>query len=173
MRRTWGRTMWVGVVVGGMIVAHAEAAVVICERKGKLKLRQDACTEKETQVDASELGVAGPQGPAGTDGAQGPEGPLGPQGVPGLSGVEVVTANGNVIINFSGVSSATALCPGGKSVIGGGVGMGFLFGSINSQSVRESYPVTTMGQGWFGALEANVTDDWGARVYAVCANTTP
>jgi hypothetical protein len=167
---------WIGVVAGSMVAAHAQAAVVICERKGKLRLRQDACTAKETQVDASELGVAGPEGPAGPDGAQGPEGPVGPQGpqgVPGLSGVEVVTAEGNVIISFTGVSSATALCPGGKSVIGGGVGMGFLIGSINSQSVRESYPVTTMGQGWFGALEANVNDDWGARVYAVCADTTP
>lgn len=141
--------------VPAMLPADADAALVICQRKNRIKIRPDACKAKETPVDATELGVVGPQGPAG------------------LSEVEVVTADGNTIITFGGVSSATASCPPGKSVLGGGVGMGQLFGSINSQSVRESRPVTTDPQGWYGELEANVTDDWQARVYAVCATVAP
>jgi hypothetical protein len=90
-----------------------------------------------------------------------------------VSGVEVVSADGNVIITFSGVSEVTASCQVGTVVLGGGVEMGLLFGSITSQSVRSSAPVTTSPQGWHGALEANVTDDWQARVYAICADATP
>ena len=161
-----------GLVVGGSMVvpASVDAAVVICQRKNKLRLRQDTCKAKETQVAASELGVVGPRGPQGDTG---PTGDAGQDGLPGLSGLEVVTAEGNVIITFSGVSSATASCPVGKSVIGGGVGMGILFGSVSSQAVRESRPVTGDPQGWFGALEANVNDDWGARVWAICATAAP
>jgi len=158
-----------GLVAGGTVVApaSADAAVVICQRKNKVRLRQDTCKAKETQVAASELGVVGPQGDTG------PTGDAGQDGAPGLSGLEVVTAEGNVIITFSGVSSATASCLEGKSVIGGGVGMGALFGSVSSQAVRESRPVTSDPQGWFGALEANVSDDWGARVWAICATVAP
>jgi hypothetical protein len=171
MRLMRGRMGWIGAVVVGVIASHAQAAVVICERKGKLKLRQEACTAKETAVAASELGVTGPQGPAGADGVDGDQGPA---GGPGLSGVEIVMADGNVIINFTGVSSANATCPAGKKVLGGGVSMGFLVGSVSAQSVRQSLPFT-MGptEGWYGELEATVTDDWGARVYAVCATAAP
>lgn len=159
-------------VLGGTMVCPpaADAAVVICKRKNKLKLRETACTSKEEPVDAAELGVTGPEGPEGPVGPQGSEGPA---GAPGLSGVEVVTADGPFVITFSGVSAATASCPAGKSVIGGGVGMGQLFGSISTQQVRESRPVTTSPQGWYGELEANVSDDWQTRVFAVCATTTP
>jgi hypothetical protein len=170
MRTRNEQAVWVAAVLVGVIASQAAAAVVICERKGKLKLRQEACTAKETQVPATDLGVTGPEGPAGVDGPAGPQGPVGPAG---LSGVEIVTADGNVIINFSGVSTATAPCPTGKKVLGGGVGMGFVIGSISSQSVRASYPISMGGDGWHGELEANVSDDWAARVYAVCANAAP
>jgi hypothetical protein len=165
-----------GVVVAGallaigatvMLPASADAALVICQKKNRIKIRPDACTGKEVQVDAAELGVAGPQGEPGL------QGDPGEQGLPGLSGVEVVTADGNVITTSTGVSSATASCPDGKVVLGGGVAMGNLFGSINSQRVRTSAPVTTAPQGWFGELEADVTDDWQARVYAICGNAAP
>jgi hypothetical protein len=156
---------WIGAVVVGVIASHAQAAVVICERKGKLKLRQEACTAKETAVAASELGVTGAQGPAGVNGTD---------GAPGLSGVEIVTAEGNVVINLSGVSSATAICPPGKKVLGGGVSMGFLVGSVSAQSVRQSLPFTMAAtEGWYGELEATVNDDWGVRVHAVCATAAP
>lgn len=65
-----------GIAVGASLAASAaDAAVVICQKKNKLKLRVDACKSKETQVPATELGATGPQGPQGAQGVAGPEGP--------------------------------------------------------------------------------------------------
>jgi hypothetical protein len=58
-------------VMAPLAARNADAAVVICQKKNKLKLRVDTCTAKETQVDASELGVVGPPGAPGNDGADG------------------------------------------------------------------------------------------------------
>jgi hypothetical protein len=78
------------------------------------------------------VGPEGPQGPAGSPGApgpagpagpQGPVGPQGPQGVPGLSGHQIVKASAPVSpLNLVGgaTMTATAACPAGKLVIGGG-----------------------------------------------------
>jgi hypothetical protein len=60
-------SMGLALAVGAPLVATtADAAVVICQKKNKLKLRVDACTAKETQVPAADLGVTGP---AGADGS--------------------------------------------------------------------------------------------------------
>jgi hypothetical protein len=73
MMGTRALSLGLALAVGAPLVATtADAAVVICQKKNKLKLRIDACTSKETQVDAAELGVTGPAGEPGT---QGPEGP--------------------------------------------------------------------------------------------------
>jgi len=59
-------SMGLALAVGASLAAtSADAAVVICQKKNKLKLRVDACTSKETQVPATELGATGPQGPEG------------------------------------------------------------------------------------------------------------
>jgi hypothetical protein len=44
------------------IPAPADAAVVICQKGNRIKLRVDACKGKETAVDPSELGVEVPDG---------------------------------------------------------------------------------------------------------------
>jgi hypothetical protein len=147
-----------------LMPAPADAALVTCQKKNRIKIRVDACKGQEVPVDAAELGVTGPQGEPGEPG---------PQGSPGVTGVETVSADGNVVITGFGVSSATASCPEGKVVLSGGVEMGFLIGVVNEQSVRTSVPVTTSPQGWYGELQATVNDDWGARVWAVCANVAP
>ena len=54
----------------------------------------------------------GPTGPVG------PAGPAGPQGAPGLAGVEIVTAVS--VRDSDPTHTATATCPAGKTVIGGG-----------------------------------------------------
>jgi hypothetical protein len=167
------REVVAGVVAAGVVLAlgatvmlpaSADAALVIWEKKGRFKIRQDACKGKEVAVDAADLGVAGPPGDQGDPG---------PPGAAGLSGIEVVTADGKVITVNPGISNATASCSDGKVVLGGGVAMGNLFGSINSQRVRTSAPVTTSPQGWFGELEADVTDDWQPRVFAICGTAAP
>jgi len=65
------------IALGATVVApvRGEAAVVICQRRSKLKLRLDACKSKETQVDASELGATGPAGPAARTSAFTPSAP--------------------------------------------------------------------------------------------------
>jgi Collagen triple helix repeat (20 copies) len=92
-------------------------------------------------------GSAGPAGPAGATGTAGPPGAQGIQGVqgsPGLSGVEYE-------------DSATAWCPEGKYVIGGG----------GSASVGEPYrSEPTNSVSWTVSADApsNVT------AIAICAN---
>ncbi len=69
-----------------------------------------------------ETGATGPQGPAGPVGAtgpQGPAGPQGPQGIPGMSGLQQIMGTPSTILKSTS-GSATAGCPAGKSVIGGG-----------------------------------------------------
>jgi hypothetical protein len=71
MRKLGIRALAVGLAlaVGAPLLGStADAAVVICQKKNKLKLRVDACTSKETQVPATELGATGPAGPAGPEG---------------------------------------------------------------------------------------------------------
>jgi hypothetical protein len=43
------------IAMGLALATTADAAVVICQKKNKLKLRVDACKSKETPVPASEL----------------------------------------------------------------------------------------------------------------------
>lgn len=71
----WKRVGTLAVAIGiaaavGVLatIPSAEAALVICKRKKKVTLREDACKSKETRVDAAELGVVGPTGSAGAPG---------------------------------------------------------------------------------------------------------
>lgn len=93
----------VAVAVVALAPRSADATVVICQRKNKVRLRLDACKGKEVRVDAADLGVTGPAG------------------APGISGREIVTSQA------SGVSVGTgethflqADCPPGKTVLAGG-----------------------------------------------------
>jgi hypothetical protein len=78
-----------------------EAAVVICQKGKKLRLRENACKKAEQTIDASELGVTGPQGPAGADGAEGPPGPF----ADGLPSGKTVRGHFNIGGNGTGAGS--------------------------------------------------------------------
>ena len=95
-------------VVAPLAASSADAAVVICQKKNKLKLRIDACTAKETQVDAAELGVTGPVGP---------EGPQGPAGAPATNLWAVVEGDGTLVRGSGVASAALPDPPGGYEVI--------------------------------------------------------
>jgi hypothetical protein len=128
------------------------------------------------QIPAGARGPAGPQGVAGADGApgeqgpqgpEGPAGPQGPQGAPGLSGVVTVYAD-----NFSNVvrleASATATCPSGKRVIGGGAEVVSPFPERKTGLVKSrpdgSTGWTATGRTYESATGVNLS------VYAICAN---
>ena len=171
-----GMRVMVAVLVVGL-AAQAEALVLCAKAKSgaakegaPLKLRT-ACTAKEIPVDADAAGLRGPAGAAGTDGTNGMDGAA---GAPGLSGLEVVTADGTTVIAGLNLSSNTANCPAGKKVVSGGVAGVLIAGSFTGGGVLESRPVTGgTPEGWFGSMLASASDDWFARVYAVCANVSP
>lgn len=113
-------------------------------------------------------GDPGPQGEQGLPGPQGDPGPQGEQGPPGVSGYQVVTA-------FSASSalrrqSATAICPGGKTVLGGGVFPVDL--AYVDSSVYFSRPNGT-NNGWSAGINNTNIDyldpSWQVAVYAICA----
>jgi hypothetical protein len=163
-----------GAVAAFAIAGTADAAVMCTKTKkgvakegAPIKLRATSCLATEVEVDPVALGL---QGPAGTAGAQGNQGLQGEQGPPGLSAVEVITGNGNEVTTSPGTSTATASCPGGKKVLGGGAAfVSIAGGSINDQRIDVSRPVTTDPQGWTATMTASVTDDWRVDAYAVCA----
>jgi hypothetical protein len=169
------RSGWIFGAVAAFAIAGTADAAVMCTKAKKgaakegapIKLRASACLATEVAVDPVALGLQGPPGAAGTQGNPGLQGEQGP---PGLSAVEVDTAPGNTVITASGTSTATASCADGKKVLGGGarfVSIGG--GSITSQWIDESRPVTTEPQGWTVTMTASVSDDWRVDAYAVCA----
>ena len=108
-------------------------------------------------------GPAGPAGVPGVNGAQGPQGPAGQQGAqgvqgiqgtPGLAGVEYVLQ-----VGVPGEGSATARCPAGKYVIGGG-------GSASAGFLWQSEALDSAS--WTASTDppANV------NAFAVCASLT-
>jgi hypothetical protein len=176
-----GRTMVVVAIAATMFWAGRAEALVLCA-KGKsgtvkegapLKVRT-TCTGKEVQVDPDAAGLRGPAGTDGAPGAAGAAGADGAPGAPGLSNVEVVSQIGNMIINNTlAQSTATASCPTGKNVIGGGIRY-VSFGTFSTLPTGiVSEPVTTDPQGWTVSATAQNNDDWGVTAYAVCATTAP
>lgn len=73
--------------------------------------------------------------PAGPQVATGPAGPAGPQGVPGPVNTVTVVASSTVAAGTFG--SATATCPAGKEVVGGGPSLG----NVLTMVVTSSFPL--------------------------------
>ena len=130
-----------------------------------------------SQGPAGPKGPAGPQGPEGAPGPEGPEGPRGPagpagpqgpQGAAGLSGVEIVTASNNSqVVRLE--ATATATCPAGKKVIGGGADLNSPFperktGIVVSRPLGNS-AWTATGRTYESNTGVNLT------TWAVCAFT--
>jgi hypothetical protein len=109
---------------------------------------------------------AGSQGPKGEPGPQGPAGPLGLRGekgdagAPGISGYEIVIANALIAANAEG--SATAACPAGKKVLGGG------WADTGDFRARGSRP-SADGASWWAFAKNNANIPSGLIAYAVCA----
>jgi Collagen triple helix repeat (20 copies) len=139
------RTTLVAAIVAALIAAAtagAGAALVITSKQIKngtiqavdisAKAKQALKGNRGPAGPAGQTGAAGATGPVGSVGPVGPVGPQGAQGAqgaqgpPGLSGVEYVLQIGE-----PGEGSATASCPAGKYVIGGGgsASAGFLWQS--------------------------------------------
>lgn len=107
-------------------------------------------------------------------GAQGPKGDTGAPGAPGASGtsaVDIVVASGTVVSGAGtpATSTATAACPTGRKVLGGGAEfVNILATVITDRQVISSKPVSGPPEGWSGTVEAAANNTWRADVYAIC-----
>jgi hypothetical protein len=106
---------------------------------------------------AEELLAGGEQGP------EGPAGPAGPAGPPGIADVQIV--EGHHTVANAAVNTATAMCPAGKVVLGGGGH------SDPGWALLASYPFDEFdGTGW--AVHYQKFEGTGphtATAYATCA----
>jgi hypothetical protein len=118
-------------------------------------------------------GARGPRGDDGFDGSDGVAGPMGPAGVTGLAGlpggfdpakVTYVTGSSvylGVYPDPSYTQTATAMCPAGSRVVGGGY-----FASITQPAA--SMP-SGDGSGWVAILQNESSIPITGWAYAACA----
>jgi hypothetical protein len=107
-------------------------------------------------------GPAGPQGPKGDPGAAGAKGDKGEQGDPGLAGRHIVVED---TIGSTSSLSATATCPAGENVIGGGASSS----ASTTAAITRSYP-TVDGVSWEVAVNRGAPGgNWQVFALAICA----
>jgi Collagen triple helix repeat (20 copies) len=112
------------------------------------------------QGPAGPTGATGPQGPAGPTGATGPQGPVGPAAATGYQQV-VGTATAT---NSTSPETATASCPAGKIVVGGG---GVLTAGARA-ALTQSQPTSTTTWTVTAIEPTTVTDTWSLQAFALC-----
>lgn len=115
---------------------------------GTSQLKAHAVTKAKL---ASGLSLVGPRGATGPAGTAGTAGAAGAAGAPGIAGVVTITAGEST----PGFGSASAACPVGKRVIGGG---GW---SLSGGALIQSIPFDS-GLGWSVRAPS-------AFAYAICA----
>jgi hypothetical protein len=111
------------------------------------------------------VGPSGPQGPLGPTGAQGPVGPRGEQGPAGaVSGYRTVRSS---TVAGTGAVTATATCPPGTKVTGGG------FGAGGVGSVMLNQP-TDNNTAWLVQYNSpSSSQQVVAEAFAICAAVAP
>jgi Collagen triple helix repeat (20 copies) len=144
-------------------------------------------------------GVPGPQGPTGSQGLAGlrgatgltgKQGPAGPAGATGARGaVGVVGASGTVVASsvvpgtavLSAIDpsvgtavTATATCPQGELVLGGGAQVSAPGTSAKDVVMRSSFPTNTNGWRSTGSVVAplGVGDQMSVRPYVLCGRAS-
>ena len=108
---------------------------------------------------------SGAQGPAGP---QGPVGPQGPAGAPGVSGRQLASATS--ANDSSTFKTASATCPSGKQMLGGGV-------AITPSNASVPVAITSSyfhGTAWVGAARETspYAGSWIVNVIAICATVS-
>ncbi len=131
-------------------------------------------TDKVTSVVRGPRGPRGPRGATGPAGPQGPQGVAGPQGVQGVQGPagpqslseQIVYSGPWTTTGTAGVYGATATCPTGDVLTGGGVQV-----SSTVDRTVDSGPGQPEVNQWEADIDlAASTDDF--YVYAICVTGT-
>ena len=116
------------------------------------------------------VGPQGSQGPAGPEGQQGPQGPQGPEGPQGPASPAPVL--GPAYATHSVLSSefptgevvATAMCPAGYTLTGGGFDLG---GATRGTILKHSRPANN--ESWEVLALTNTDPDvFGVQAWAIC-----
>ena len=98
-----------------------------------------------------DTGATGPAGPTGPTGPAGPAGPAGQQGVQGptgangsVSGVQIIeaTTTSSSSPGFGTTATATATCPSGKILLGGGGSLTKFSSNNDRMSLQSSFPLS-------------------------------
>lgn len=121
---------------------------------------QPKCLGREKALRWNTSGPRGPRGRTGATGPLGPQGATGPQGPPGLSDYQVVEGD-DTSVPALGTATATADCPVGTSVLGGGVES-----TGTGTRVIDSFPSS---QGWEAGLSNTSVSGATVNAYAICA----
>jgi len=137
--------------------------------------------EKGDKGDKGDTGPAGAQGPAGPQGPVGATGPQGPQGIQGPAGnggsLAVQLVRDSADISPGRFGRATAICPTGKVLLGGG--FQFSFFDRASTKIVGSVPLFASGSpvpnAWSAEGFNDDTNTSGAirriYAYALCGGT--
>lgn len=118
--------------------------------------------------DTGATGATGEQGQKGDRGDKGDTGAQGPAGVSGyqlVNGAPVTAPGYDVDNDYPGFISATASCPTGKVVLGGGASFADDAAVV---LIGASYPVDS-GHGWTIVVVNLMDDTQTATPYAICA----
>jgi hypothetical protein len=121
-------------------------------------------------------GAAGAKGATGEKGPQGPKGDTGAPGAPGKQGepgpagpVNLTYVTGApVSVSSHTIGNASATCPAGTNVVGGGVYS--VFSQYNEIDVDSSFPDTTTS--WKAFVSNISVKNQTIRAYAICATAT-
>lgn len=149
------------VALGGTAVAARSLITSRDIKNGTIRLVDIAPATKKAL--RGQIGPQGPAGPTGAQGAQGRVGPTGPAGAPGAfapSKISYVVAP--TLIGPRG-GTATASCPAGAKVVGGG------YTSTPSPGATiASSRATSDGSGW-AVTATNSGGPFSFSAVAVCA----
>ena len=138
---------------------------------GTLRLVNDAtaCKRNEFHLQWNQTGPQGIQGIQGIQGVRGPQGPQGPQGPSGpISGLERIQADSDGVSGLHGTptQTATANCPTGKMVVGGGY-VHFYGGPTITP--RDNLPTLNLTS-WMVSGTNLEGGDWSISAVAICAD---
>jgi hypothetical protein len=116
---------------------------------------------KPGQLPAGPRGEKGEKGDAGAQGPKGDKGDTGAAGAPGISGLQTILGAG-VSVDPGQHGSASATCPAGKKVLGGGGGS------------EGTIPITDLGPindgTWIVTARNDTASPVSIKAIAICAN---
>ncbi len=139
--------------------------------------------EPGAAADAGAAGAAGAAGPAGGVGPAGPAGGIGPAGPAGSAGGIGPAGPAGVTgyLRVAGTASAfdtvdpktvTAVCPGGRVVVGGGYKLVAATGNVGSVTPTQNQ--ATSDTEWTVTGDSDgVVADFSVQAFAICASVTP